>query len=260
MLQLAVVERWEEFSADPDFLPAVNFPSPRETEGEVLFLDGILRPRGVQRVLDLGCGYGRHAIPLTQLQYWVVGLDYAGDFDAALSAAVAMRRGRISFLRADMRKLPFTPASFGAVLSMLTTFGFFPTEAEDKAALASIYRVLARGGILILDVANRDYLAQYFVNGEHHWLIPRRDGGYLENHYYLNEELGRISLQSLLIKEGRMVRKSGFCIRLYSLSELTGMVRGAGFDITGLWGNYEGDRYGPLSPRMILVGQKGSGE
>jgi len=257
---LAAVEWWEEFYADPDFLPAVNFPSPKETEGEILFLDGVLRPRRVQRVLDLGCGYGRHAIPLAELQYWVVGLDYSAFYLAEARRGTRGLRGRICFLRADMRKPPFASASFDAVLSMLTTFGFFSTEAEDKALLASIHRVLTRQGIVILDVANRDFLARYFVNGEHHWLIPHAAGGYLENHYYLDEGLGQISLQSLLTREGKVIRKSGFCIHLYSLRELSGMLRGAGFDIAGVWGNYQGDKYEPLSPRMILVGQKCSRE
>jgi SAM-dependent methyltransferase len=259
MLKLTPVEWWEEFYQDPDFLLAVNFPSARETEEEVLFLDGILRSRGARRVLDLGCGYGRHSVPLARLSYWVVGLDYSALYLEEAREYAQELAGKVHFLRADMRHPPFAPASFDAALSMLTSFGFFSSPAEDRMVLGSIHGMLAEGGTFILDVANRDFLARYFVNGEHHWVIPHGKGGYLENHYRLDDGLSQVRLRSLLVRKGEVIRESGFRIRLYSLQELIGMFRSSGFDITGLWGDYGSGVYQPSSRRVILAGEKPPG-
>ena len=62
---------WQAFYADPDFIPAVNFPTPEKTEAEARFLDGLLRRCKERCILDLGCGYDCHTLPLMALAHQI---------------------------------------------------------------------------------------------------------------------------------------------------------------------------------------------
>lgn len=105
-------------------------------------------------VLDLCCGPGRHAAPLAERGYDVVGLDLdeAALRDARRHALTA------SFIRGDMRRLPLESSSIDAVLCMWQSFGHFDADT-NAAALAGMARVLRPGGRLLLDVYHRDFHA-----------------------------------------------------------------------------------------------------
>ena len=105
-------------------------------------------------VLDLCCGPGRHAAPLVERGYHVLGLDLD---DAALRDA--QRRAPLaSFIRGDMRRLPLAPASVDAVICMWQSFGHFDADA-NAGVLAEMGRVLRPNGRLLLDLYNRDFHA-----------------------------------------------------------------------------------------------------
>jgi len=105
-------------------------------------------------VLDLCCGPGRHAAPLAERGYEVVGLDLD---DTALRDA-RNRAPSASFIRGDMRHLPLATASMDAVLCMWQSFGHFDADT-NAAALAEMARVLRPNGRLLLDIYHRDFHA-----------------------------------------------------------------------------------------------------
>ena len=105
-------------------------------------------------VLDLCCGPGRHAAPLAERGYRVLGLDLD---DAALRDA-RNRAQSVSFVRGDMRELPLASGSMDAVLCMWQSFGHFDAES-NAAVLAEMGRVLRPNGRLLLDVYHRDFHA-----------------------------------------------------------------------------------------------------
>src|SRR5579863_6369204 len=73
----------------------------RGTAQEVAFLMEELQLRPGMRLLDVGCGPGRHAHALASLGVEVVGVDIAAAFLAAAGPGV--------WVRADARRLPFSP-------------------------------------------------------------------------------------------------------------------------------------------------------
>jgi SAM-dependent methyltransferase len=106
-------------------------------------------PRG--RLLDLGCGEGRHAIAAAKLGFDVTAVDVE---PLALKRARAFARAAgvrgIRFLRADALHLPFGRSAFDVVLD----YGCLhhQTKRDWPVYLASVLGVLRPRGFLILSV------------------------------------------------------------------------------------------------------------
>ncbi|WP_429455091.1 class I SAM-dependent methyltransferase [Nocardia sp. GP40] len=92
------------------------------------------------RILDVPCGWGRHAGRLHALGYRVDGVDLSEH---------QIRRARdrwpqVRFHRADMRTPPAGP--FDAIVNLWTSFGTLPTSADDESALRAWRKVLTGRG------------------------------------------------------------------------------------------------------------------
>ena len=148
MARLAAVKRrpeWFRHFFDAAYVAQLREEkSPADTRAEVDFLLRRLRlPRGA-RVLDVPCGYGRHAAALARRGFVVVGV----DLSPAMIAEGRRRFTGISRLRlrrGDMRRLAFH-REFDAVVNLYTSFGYF-TPAQNQAVLGRMARALKPGGI-----------------------------------------------------------------------------------------------------------------
>lgn len=95
------------------------------------------------RVLDVGCGDGRHALAAAGDGARVVGLDY--DRAELAKARRRCRSSLVTFIAADAACLPFRTASFDAVICT-ETLEHLP---DDVAALDDLSRVLGPTGLLL---------------------------------------------------------------------------------------------------------------
>jgi histidinol-phosphate/aromatic aminotransferase/cobyric acid decarboxylase-like protein/SAM-dependent methyltransferase len=122
--------------------------TPERTDAEVRYLAGVLA--GHRRVLDLGCGTGRHAIGLARLGFEVTGVDVS-DYalrraaQAAASAGVRLRLCRADLLGSSDWGVP--PAD--AVICV-QAFGW-GSDADQLRMLRAIRRLMPPGGLLVLD-------------------------------------------------------------------------------------------------------------
>src|SRR5258705_307498 len=82
---------------------------PAQTRREVDFLLRALRPAPGARILDVPCGYGRHAAALARRGFRVVGVDLSRAMIAEARRRFA-ERPRLTFVRGDMRRRPFRAA------------------------------------------------------------------------------------------------------------------------------------------------------
>jgi SAM-dependent methyltransferase len=113
---------------------------------ESLFARFALRP--VQRLLDLGCGTGSHAVPLSVRGYEVVGVDRAPDM---LEVARARGDARIQFELGDVTSVRLGE-TFDAVLMMFAVLGYQVPNADLAAALETARAHLEPGGLFVFDV------------------------------------------------------------------------------------------------------------
>src|SRR5215217_6384320 len=111
-------------------------------------------------LLDVPCGFGRHAVPLAAAGYRVVGVDRS----AALLEEARRRAGGTRWpklTRADYRELPFGDASFDAAVNLFSSLGYLGDEADTRV-LGEIRRVLRPGGRLVVEMSHRDWVVRSF--------------------------------------------------------------------------------------------------
>ena len=134
------VEAWDERWATPEGRADWLVPHPA-----VAGLVPVLKARGAQHVLDLGCGVGRHALFFAEHGFAVEAIDgAAAGLDFARREAAA-RGVRLSLRQADADALPFVDESFDYVLSWNVIF--HGTMGDVGRRLAEIWRVLKPGGL-----------------------------------------------------------------------------------------------------------------
>lgn len=114
----------------------------REAEAFVSRLD---LPVGVQ-VLDLACGTGNLAIPLSKRGARVTGLDIAPNLLEQARQRAADEGLEIAFDEGDAEHLPYPDATFDAVVSMFGAM-FAP---QPECVVAECARVLKPGGLLAM--------------------------------------------------------------------------------------------------------------
>jgi SAM-dependent methyltransferase len=151
------------------------------TKGTVQEVDHLVVALGLQpgeRVLDVGCGTGRHAHELARRGIAVHGIDVSQRFiDLATAASTPStpstpsdeRRARIgavrsslpTFERCDARSMTFD-AEFDAVICLCQgAFGMMTAEGDDDAVVAGMARALRRNGRLALSAFNAYFVVKY---------------------------------------------------------------------------------------------------
>ena len=128
------------------------------TTQEIDFLVGALDLRPGMRVLDVGCGPGRHAHELARRGVAVHGVDISQRFiDIARDAAPPLA----TFERLDARALD-ADREFDAVICLCQgAFGLMTANGDDALVLAAMARALQPGGVLALSAFNAYFAVKY---------------------------------------------------------------------------------------------------
>ncbi|MGH9443213.1 MAG: class I SAM-dependent DNA methyltransferase [Thermoanaerobaculia bacterium] len=105
----------------------------------------------IDRVVDLGCGTGSHAILLAERGYRVVGVDRSPEMIRIAEAKARARRVDIRWVEGDLASVDAGEA-FDAAISMFSVFGYFTADEELAGAFRNIHRHVRPGGLLCFDV------------------------------------------------------------------------------------------------------------
>lgn len=197
------------------------------------------------RVLDLCCGWGRHLIAFEELGLDVAGLDYSADLLARLAAHPDGRRVAPRVVRGDARRVPFRDDAFDGVVSLFSSFGYFGDEG-DAQLLGGIARVLAPGGVAFLDVMNPPSVRADLVPESR----KEAGGSVLLERRRLEGDFVRKDVE--LWRGGERIRSWYERVRMYEAAELDERVATAGLSVEARWGDFDGARFGPDSPRQLL--------
>jgi SAM-dependent methyltransferase len=201
------------------------------TEQEVGFLVDALGLEAGARVLDVGCGPGRHALALARRGIDVVGVDLSEDFVTLARDAAAVDGLPARFEVGDVRELAYD-AEFDAVICLCQGgFGLLGGHDEPRA-FERIAAAVRPDGRLALTAFSAAFAIRFLEEGE--TFDPA--SGLLHERSTVRSEDGKEEVFDLWTT----------CFTARELELLAGR---AGLDVVGVHGVTPG-RYGTAPPTL----------
>ncbi|GLH67918.1 class I SAM-dependent methyltransferase [Geothrix edaphica] len=191
------------------------------------------------RVLDLPCGWGRLHPHLKARGLEIIG----GDL-----SRLNLRRHAVEhpapMARLDFRDLPFRTACADGVFCAYTSWGYFTQDADNLRQLREFARVLRPGGVLLLDLAGRNFLKEAMTGVAGQWLVFSEEG---------YEERATWS------RDGRRIRTERHCqgetfrhdIWIPTNAETRAALAEAGFGAVAAYGGLDGRPWTAEAERWI---------
>ena len=236
---------WE--SIYPFIFSEDRFISAEAEVGEFAKLTG----KPFARVLDLGCGPGRHSIPLAKQGAQVTGVDRSPFLLEKARSRAEFEKLNIEWVQADMRSF-VRPDEFDLVINLFTSFGYFGDVEEDLTVLRNVFRSLAPGGFFIIDVMGKEIVARGFAPSE---VREQPDGSIWVSTREIIDDWYRIRSHWFLIRDGK-VAEVQFDNALYSGREMADLLKEAGFEKVRLFGSLQGIPYDLKAQRLVAVAVK----
>lgn len=223
-----------------------------QTEGWIKLAIKHLHLSKDTRLLDCPCGIGRLCIPLARQGIEIVGVDISPDYIDELNRKAGAESLPIQTKLADMRNLPFEN-EFDAAMNLFTSIGYFEDDVENQKVIDSAYRALKPGGRFLLDTVNRDWLAKNFTSSN--W-ENRGEFRLLQRRTFDFER----SIETCHWTFIRGKKEHVYCVplRWYSLHELVGMFRAAGFVDIEHFGDFDEEPVDFNTRRLFVIGRKPS--
>lgn len=224
-----------------DFVEAENFIS--------LLVKDLQLPKN-SKIIDLGCGKGRHSIYLNKLGYDVLGLDLSEE---SILFDKLFENENLKFEVHDMRDEIFPKISSekaDAVFNLFTSFGYFEDEEDDRKVFCSVKNVLKDNGYFVLDFLNEKWVKNT--------LIPKN----------INTKEGIDFRITKRIENGYIIKDIDFedqgkkyhyyeKVKLFTLKKIEEYAKNFGFEVVKVFGNYELQDFDlETSPRCINVFRK----
>lgn len=200
------------------------------------------------RVLDVPCGFGRHARLLARRGIMVVGVDLSRAM-----LAEARRSGPeagLCFVRADMRRLAYR-GEFDAVLNLYTSFGYF-SPRENRDVLRRMARALKPGGRILIDHRDRDR----DVRLPGRWWERADDGTLASWEMKLDRRIGCWSGEWTFVSPAGQRSVRPFRHYVYTLRQWKRMFHKAGLRVTSAWSDCGQPYQQGTGPRLLVIGTK----
>ncbi len=209
-------------------------------------LIGYLNPRPNSRMLDVGCGTGRHSKLLAENGFDVTGIDLSLP---SIEAAKKSEKENLHFYRHDMR-LPFYVNYFNYAFNFFTSFGYFKSQREHDNAIKSMVSSLLPDGILVIDYLNVHYAALHLREYEslqiegidydiHRW----QSESYFFKTIDINDQGSKFSFTEK--------------VRKFTLDDFREMLQKNGMEIKAVFGNYKLQPFDvQQSNRLIIIAEK----
>lgn len=210
------------------------------------------------RILDLCCGQGRHCLELARRGYEkVTGVDRSRYLVRLAKNRAKQAELNVTFRESDARKFQIPKEPYACVLVLGNSFGYFDREEDDLLVLKRIREALRDGGLLLMDIANGDYLRDHYEKSVWEWIDPEH---FVCRERSLSADGRKIISRELIshVSKG-IIADQFYAERLYNVEQISELLEKAGFKSVRFHEPVQTEStrnkdLGMLASRMLLTG------
>lgn len=204
------------------------------TSGECDFIEQEINFSKSLKILDIGCGTGRHTIELTKRGYDVTGIDLSESLLERAREKAEIQKLNIPFLKHDARNLPFKNEFDLAVMLCEGAFPLMETDEMNYEILKNAAQSLRNGGKLIFTTLNGLFPLFHSVKD---FLASSTEEG---NAVYSNNSFDLMTFRDssiTTVEDDSGNKKELSCNeRYYVPSEITWLLKTLGFTSINIYG------------------------
>ncbi len=208
-----------------------KLPWADKTVSEVDRFITMLKPQGGERILDLGCGTGRHSLELARRGFPVVGIELLEANVKVGTEAAQAQSLDAEFRQADLRELDIHEEFDIVVTFNDGGIGYFETDAENLRTFEVIANALKPSGRHLGQTPNRMFAEKHMP--EKTWILGV-EAVELTDHRW-NEKRQRLEGTAASIWIGEVFEKVDpipYSSRLYTVEELQDIYASLGMTLT----------------------------
>ncbi len=231
----------------------------RGTQGECDFIEKEIQSDKVNRILDIGCGTGRHTLELTRRGYRVTGVDLSESLLNRAREKAMKGNLIIEFQRQDARELTFCNEFDLVIMLCEGAFPLMETDEMNFRILQNAANALKDSGKLIFTTLNG--LFPLFHSLKDFMDATREEGNAVEENITFDLMTFR-DHSTLLMKDDAGNEKQLDCNeRFYIPSEITWLLKSLNFKKVDIFGAKLGafsrsDRLTTEDFEMLVVAEK----
>lgn len=227
-----------------------------DTENQVDFLIRAMNLNGNERILDLACGYGRHALSFARRGYSVTGVDFTEAYIKDAKENTAASGLNAKFILSDIRDVGFLE-EFDVVLNLADgAIGYFDTDEENLKIFDVVARALKPGGKHFMDICNASHAELYFPKKG--WLTGEKELSLSE--FTWDEKRRQMRFYGYQLPYGeatcKPARKEAEPTRLYSKEELEEILAARNMKIEAAYSDYYGAEASSKSLQLMVYSRK----
>jgi cyclopropane fatty-acyl-phospholipid synthase-like methyltransferase len=224
---------------------------PGLSEAETDFIAEIAHLEKGQRVLDIMCGYGRHALLLAQRGYTVTAVDNLPEYVAEINSAAASGGLPVEAICGSALDISLN-GYYDAAICMGNSFAFF-NEADALTVLQKLSAHLKPGGLFLIntwmlgEIAIRHFKPKdWFYAGRYKYLI--------DNQYHFDP--ARIESEHIIIRDDGETETIAGVDYILTLGELAKMLQAAGMELNAVYATPRKRPFQMGDTRAYIVAKK----
>ncbi|MDO8572490.1 MAG: methyltransferase domain-containing protein [bacterium] len=243
-----------------DYIKLVYSTLPQKlADQQVSFIIKKFKLKKGMKILDVGCGNGRHSLEFAREGYSVTGIDSSKDLIVLAKRNARKEKLTIKFTQKDMLSLPFIE-EFDAVISIFS-FGFLTKRDNHKIAVGKLARSLKKGGRLILATGNS---LLKIKNARKNWIKNKKtslitniskkilgDGIVTTT----KEVVDIVSMKQVVEstwKEGGKIHVLMSTMHLFTPNEIKKILTESGLRVVGMWSDFDNSHFSHNSKKLII--------